>query len=290
MNKRVIAIAAAVALAAVGTFILVQYVQGAEDRALEGEETVDVLVVDRLIVAGTPVESLGSSVRAERVPAKVQAAGSVGSLTGLEGSVATVDLLPGEQLVSTRFQPAAVFQELQEEEKEVEVPDGYLEVTIELSPVRALGGAVRPGDTVGVVVSFRPFDIEEILPEEEQAGAETAGSIGVLLSSEDDVSELFGSSTSTTTHLVIHKALVTKVQERLRATGANNVNTGQNDEAQPVREPAPTGDIFVTLALLAGDVEKLVFSAEHGSIWLAREEAHAIEDGTAIQTRATIYQ
>lgn len=290
MNKRVIAIVAAVALAAVGTFILVNYVQGAEDRALAGEETVDVLVVDRLITAGTPVENLGSSVRVERVPAKVQAAGSVPDLSALEGTVATVDLLPGEQVVTTRFQPAAVFQELQESAREVDVPRGYLEVTVELSPVRALGGEVKAGDTVGVVVSFEPFGIEEILPEE---GEEVlSGPIGVLLDDEEQVQQVFGSSTSTTTHLVLHKALVTKVQQQAqRASGSSSVNTGSSDAGEEVQvDRVPSGNIFVTLALLASDVEKLVFSAEYGSIWLAREEAHAVEDGTSIKTRATIYQ
>ena len=53
-NKRVTLIAA-ILLVALGTVALVTYVKTAEDRALAGEELVDVLVLDATVPAGTPV-------------------------------------------------------------------------------------------------------------------------------------------------------------------------------------------------------------------------------------------
>ena len=55
-------------------------------------------------------------------------------------------------------------------------------------------------------------------------------------------------------------------------------------------DTAPNGSLFVTLALPGPDIEKIVFTSEHGSIWLAREPLDAVENGTVIQTRGTIYE
>lgn len=87
MKNRIVGIVAALVLAAVGTAVLVTYVQGAERRALAGERTVEVLVVQAPIAKGTPAAELGPAVESMTVPAKVQAADSVASLDELASSV-----------------------------------------------------------------------------------------------------------------------------------------------------------------------------------------------------------
>ena len=80
MKRRWIGVAAALALAGLGTFALVRYVGSAEERALEGQEAVEVLVVSETVPAGTPAESIGDRVAVEMIPASVQVAGSVANL------------------------------------------------------------------------------------------------------------------------------------------------------------------------------------------------------------------
>jgi hypothetical protein len=46
--------------------------------------------------------------------------------------------------------------------------------------------------------------------------------------------------------------------------------------------------VFVTLALDAPSVEKVVFAAEHGRVWLALEPKDANEGGTKVQSRAGV--
>jgi pilus assembly protein CpaB len=48
----------------------------------------------------------------------------------------------------------------------------------------------------------------------------------------------------------------------------------------------PVGNLFVTLALDGPSVERVVFGAEHGRLWLAAQPADAAEGGTKVQTRA----
>ena len=174
MNRRVWSIVAAVALGVVGTLVMIAYVHGAEDRALAGEKVVKVLVASQTIKAGTAGEDLGSSVKSERIPAKVRAVGALGSLHDLQGLVAAVDIPAGEQLMLVRFvSPDKVDKGV----GVIRVPQGLLEATVSLEPDRALGGQVKPGDRVAVFASF----------DETDGGSNTTG-------------------------IILHKVLVTNVQ------------------------------------------------------------------------------
>lgn len=149
MSRRVIAAVMAAVLAAVGTTALVLYVRTAEQRAIAGEETVGVLVVREEIPRGTRGEEIGDLVETEQVPAKVRAADGVDDLAAVKGRVASVDLMPGEQVVASRFVDPAQMQT-----GRITVPDGHQVVTVSLEPERTLGGQLMPGSEVGVIASF----------------------------------------------------------------------------------------------------------------------------------------
>ena len=150
MRRRLLAALAALVLAALGAVVLLAYVRGADDRALAGLQTVDVLVVDRLVPEGTPGEELAELVRTERLPARAAVPGAVTDLDELAGRVATVDLQPGEQLLAARF---AAPEDLSVPGT-VAPPEGAAEVSLLLEPQRAVGGRLAAGDTVGVHVSL----------------------------------------------------------------------------------------------------------------------------------------
>ncbi|MEJ7771776.1 MAG: RcpC/CpaB family pilus assembly protein [Geodermatophilaceae bacterium] len=150
MPRRVIAAVAALALAAVGTVLLLSYVVGADRRAMAGQEPTDVLVVVAPIAEGTPAEQLGELVAIQTIAATAVVPGGVSSLDSLAGQVATTDLEPGEQLLASRFaDPAGLGVP-----GEVEVPVGMQQVSVGLDAERALGGNLVAGDTVGIFVSF----------------------------------------------------------------------------------------------------------------------------------------
>lgn len=266
MKRRVLGVVLALGLAAMGAFLLVSYVRGAEERALAGQEVTEVFVVAQPVSQGTPAANLAGSVRTELVPRKVKVADSVTSLDELEGLVASVALVPGEQVLRSRFVAPAEL----EVRPQVDVPGDLLQVTVSLSPERAVGGQVRPGDTVAVIASFTlPTEQEQEIPEgEEPEESESAA------------------APAATTHLILHKVLVANVQvERLPQSPEE-----APEDASYVPDLAPTGNLLITLAIEAPSVERLVFTAEHGSVWLALEPEGAPETGTRIQSPATIYQ
>jgi pilus assembly protein CpaB len=251
VKRRVSGIVAALVLASVGTFVLANYVEAAKDRAVAGEEMVDALVVSLPVAAGTPAADLEGSVKTVQVPAKVRANGAAKDLGELDGLEAAVDLVPGEQVVTSRFvRPGA---------GNVGVPDipkDKLLVTVSLDPERAVGGPLKPGDTVGVLASFAASD---------------------QLAS---------------TNLILHKILVTTVQgDNSAATTSGKVELASSeaggDSTKPT--PAPGGKLLVTLALDAPSVERVVFAAEHGFLWLSVEPPEAPEGGTRVVTRGNVY-
>ncbi|MGY1741095.1 MULTISPECIES: Flp pilus assembly protein CpaB [unclassified Blastococcus] len=149
--RRLLAALAALLLAAVGTVVLLAYVRGADARALDGVESVEVLVVDEPIAAGTPGEALDDLVRTTLVPAKTAVDGRVTDLAQLDGLVADVDLQPGEQLLAARF----VSPDQLGTPGTVPVPEGLSEISVLLDPQRVVGGRLAAGDTVGVYLSLK---------------------------------------------------------------------------------------------------------------------------------------
>lgn len=142
----------------------------------------------------------------------------------------------------------------------VEVPEEFLTVTFQTSAERAMGGRIRPGDTVAVVVSFTPD-----LPE-------------------------FGGELARTTDVLLHKALVADVQVEDTFTAS----TVTAPASSPVPEGSLSGVIasnyFVTLALPASHVERLVYALEYGEIWLAYQPAEAGENSNGVMSQEGIHQ
>jgi pilus assembly protein CpaB len=262
-NRKTIGLISAVLLAAVGTLSLSAYVRSAEDRAVAGEELVDVLVVRQPVAAGTSSADLATKVRIEQVPVKIRAGDALVSMDDVEGLVPDVDLVPGEQLLKTRFVRA---EEQGRRTSLAPVPVGLHEITVALDPERALGGHVQAGDTVSVIASFDPFDV----------GKETVIVDGVQMQG--------GDRTANTSHIILHKVLVTRVQyPKGEAVGGEEPVKDEEDRR------APKGKLLVTLATDAPSAERLVFTAEFGRIWLTYEPLDAPEDGTRIQSRGSVY-
>jgi pilus assembly protein CpaB len=259
---------AALLLAVVGTVALVGYVQSAKDRAVAGERLVDVLVVTDAVAKGTPVSDLSGSVQVEEVPAKVKADGAVASLDALDrNDVAVTDLVAGEQVVASRFaSPVAA--------ADGRAAGDALTVTVSLAPERALGGNLQVGDTVAVLASFEPFDVVpqfDDLPPGQEYGQEKIPP---------------GSRTPNTTHVILHKVPVTAIQADEQSEDAL---TARNDEDGESVE-APTTNLLVSLAVDAPSAERIVFAAEHGTLWLAAEPTTAPESGTKVVHRGNEYE
>ena len=257
MRRRLLGLVASVVLAAFGTFVLVGYVQSAHDKAEAGPAMAKVLIVTKAIPRGTKASDLDDKVRLTDVPASSKVSDAVTDLDALTGKVASTELLPGEQVLAGRFRTAEVLGR-------EGVPKGLLEVTVSLTPDRAMGGTVRAGDTVAVVSSFGPFD----------------------LTSAGDLPPGAPKKTPNTTHIILHKVLVTNVQ--MAEVSKEKKPADDADAADNTPEKSPKGSLLVTLALDATSVQRVVFTAEYGKLWLSAEPSDAPNGQTRVETIGTV--
>ncbi len=273
MRRRIIALVAALLLAGVGTFVLIGFVRSAEDRATAGQELVTVYVVVSDIPAGTEGEEIGELIAAEQRPVQTRPVGAITDPASLVGLVATVDLLPGDVLVDSRWASPAEAELRRDDlpDRRVEVPPGHLEIPVRLATEQALGGIIDAGDTVAVVASFDAYA---------PAGGEIVEVDGDLIAIPESA-DADGAEQVQATHIIIHNALVVEVQAEALPT----FNTEEGGSAVL----APRTGFIITFALEPNDVERIVFAATYGKLWLA----HQTEDDigpTDIVTIDDIFQ
>lgn len=258
MKARLLGGIAALVLAVVGAILLFVYVQGAAARAQAGLEPVNVLVVQERIPAGTKAADLGSKVKSSSIPKSAVPAGALASLGDAEGKVTAVDLEPGEQLLAARLvDPRDLVPGT------VPVPDGLEEVTLLLTPERLLGGRIEAGDKVTVYTSFKS---EEDMPAGARVPAEVKG-------------------WKQSTGILFHDVLVTAVQK----AEPDTKKTGSEAEATPNGVAMPNGSAFVTLARTDAQAAKLVFGAEFGTIWLAKQTDTSTKSKAPVITFGGLY-
>lgn len=281
MKRRVLGIVLALILATVGTLALVAYVKSAKKDASKNEEQVKVYVVTKDIRLGATVSEIKQQITLTDVPKRLEVTGAVTDLTQLKDTlVAGVRLKAGEQLLSSRLvDPLTLVR--------VAVPNGLQEMTVALSPERAVGAALSPGDTVGIVISFDSGSISSTGP--------TTESTTTLAGGTDTTSSTTPRSLSTT-HLTLQKILVTAVQlSQQDSQRASKINVAAPSGAGPAEtiaanvNEAPSGQLLITLAVSGPQVEQIVFAAEFGHIWLTLEGANADEGGTRILTLDQAY-
>lgn len=198
MKTRLLGGIVAVVLAIVGTLLLVSYVNAAEARAQQGLQPVEVLVVQEQVPQGSDVETIRSATKATFLPASSVPNGALASLDGLDGKVASTDLLPGEPLLAARLTDRGVLSG----PGAVPIPEGLQEISVQLDGARVVGGRVNAGDTVGIVALFDS---------------------GALKDTPDIASA----------QQIFHKVLVTSVQRAASSTSAAEESAAQTNTELP---------------------------------------------------------
>jgi pilus assembly protein CpaB len=148
MDRRKALLLVAAVIAAVGTLLVFLYVRGADTRADQRYDAVQVLRVVKPITAGETVEAAQSAGKIE--------SGSVSkkdllpdALTGTQpiaGKVATTNIYPGEQLISSKFGATSATNGLA-------IPKGKIAISINLSDPSRVAGFVNPGDKVAIFLT-----------------------------------------------------------------------------------------------------------------------------------------
>jgi pilus assembly protein CpaB len=241
----------AVAVAIVGAVLLVFYVNGADARAMAGQQPTKVLVVIRDVPLGTPAGSLAQFTQARELPAAAVVAGAISDTAQLKATdVASTTLRIGEQVLASRFVAAGS----NEVTAPVPIPEGMQLVSIQLDPERVVGSQLNAGDTVAVFLNLKVKD------------KTVTGNV-------DEVA---------VTHIIANQVLVARTQ------GA--VTTPNTQQTAGPTEQLPKSAVIVTLAVNAPLAERIVFGQLNGSLWLAKETPTSSTTGTRIVHSGNVFQ
>ena len=231
MQSRVLAILIAVVLALVATAALVVYVNGADRRAIADQRPVTVWVAVKPITAGTTGLNahLNKQIDTIEVPRRNAVQGAILALTQIESKQAAVNIVPGEQLLQSRW----VNPEEVTGRRLLAIPDNHQAVSIGLDLTRQVAGFVTPGDNVSMVLSMkRPSP---------NGGAEVDRSEFLLQK------------------VQVLAVGATALSNPSSQGGGGRVNQGKGSQSLTA----------VTLSIPEAKVEEVVYAAEYGSIYLS---------------------
>jgi pilus assembly protein CpaB len=149
MDRRRILLVVAVVVAAMGAALVFLYVKGADTRAEQRFDTVKVLRATALIEPGEKVEDAQAAGKlALQAVAKDQLLDGYQETTdGLAGSVALAPIYPGEQIIAAKFGSTAAAQ------SSLQIPEGKLAISVNLTDPARVAGFVNPGSEVTVFLS-----------------------------------------------------------------------------------------------------------------------------------------
>jgi pilus assembly protein CpaB len=142
------------------------------------------------------------------------------------------------------------------------VPSGLQEVTVKLTLDRIVGGSLKAGDTVGVILSYGANEKMNV-PDQ--------------------------------TQLVFHKVLVTAVQNSTGAVAQDQSvttteNTSEGSLSSKSSAAQANGGYLVTLARPSIDVEKIVHAIEFGRVYLSKESESSTADNTGVMERIRVFK
>ena len=151
MDRRKILLVVAAVVAAMGAALVFVYARGAEARAADKFETVDVLVVKTAIERGESANEAYSTgkialepvVRAQVLP------GATGDGAAFTDQFALTTIYPGEQLIPEKFGGANDVEEV----TTLPIPEGMIAISVSLSDTARVGPFIRPGAKVGVFLT-----------------------------------------------------------------------------------------------------------------------------------------
>lgn len=150
MDRRRILLIAAVLVAAMGAVLVFLYVQGADKRANDKFDTIQVLKATAVIEPGESIDdaSAAGKLALADVAQDQLLNGYQTDTASLEGSLAQMRIFPGEQIVADKFGTTAVNNTV------LPIPeDGKLAQTVNLTDPSRVGGFVNPNSEVSVFLT-----------------------------------------------------------------------------------------------------------------------------------------
>lgn len=167
-QRRTLILIAAIAIGALASFLVWNYVGGIQDQAYNDAERVKVYLVKAPIPRGTSGQVAAASIVEESIPKKFKPANAIVSLEDISGRVAKGDLVANQVVVDDMFVEAT------DPEASQSFADNLIKIqdkdqttyTMSVDAVRGVNGLIVPGDYVNVMIT----NFSEVMPADDAAG------------------------------------------------------------------------------------------------------------------------
>lgn len=150
MDRRKVLLLVAALVAALGTLLVFLYVKGADSRADERYGAVQVLRATKPIAVGESVEAAQAAgkIATGQVSAQDLLPGALTTLESVQDKAASVEILPGEQIVETKFGSTE-----EGTATTLPIPEGKLAISVNLDDPSRVAGFLEPGNRVAVFMA-----------------------------------------------------------------------------------------------------------------------------------------
>ena len=149
MDRRRILLVVAVLVAALGSALVFLYTKGADTRAEEKFDTVEVLRATAMINPGEKFEDAQAAgkLALQAVSKDSLLDGYQTTTDSLGGTVSLSTIYPGEQIISAKWGTSAAGQ------SSLQIPDTNMAISVNLTDPARVAGFVNPGSQVAIFVT-----------------------------------------------------------------------------------------------------------------------------------------
>ena len=228
----------------------------------EGEK-VDVLVATQDIIKDTTVEEIISKklVEVKKIPLRYVVTGYMVSFDKYQDYFVSNQISKGEQITPVKFiKPSDITFSF-------EIPKGMVAISIPFNEVVGVSNLLTVGDRVNVIATFQAEQQQQAqqqntLIDTSNQTADTSGTQSNTVSNGNE-----GAIVTGTTKTVLWNIEILYIGAKVTVDELSAENKGLLSSGGSSKEPVEIKT--VTLAVTPEQAEKLVFSEELGTVWLA---------------------
>ena len=244
MGRRVVSIFAAALIALVGVVAVIMYAKGADARAVAANQPVAVYVSKAAVPASTTLKDAvrqGLIVKTQ-VAAKAAPLGALSEVNDQNSNLlAVTDIAPGEYIQSARFGTTPTGT------KAIEVPQGMVAVSVQLSDPARVGSFVTPGTHIAI---FDWYKIKAI--------------------GDDAKSKALNAADVNGTSVLLDDVLVIGMGDAALNPGQTQGGDGTKDGQAPA---AGAPSFLVTVAVSPQNAARLIHGINNGNLYAALRSA-----------------
>jgi len=271
MKVRILLLVLAIIFGLAAVFGVMFYVNNLRATLEKEGEKVDVLVATQDIIKDTSVEEIISKklVEVKKIPLRYVVTGYMVSLDKYQDYFVFTQISKGEQITPVKFiKPSDITFSF-------EIPKGMVAISIPFNEVVGVSNLLTVGDRVNVIATFQAEQQQQA--QQQDNLIDTSNQTAVTSGTQSNAASNGEAAVVTnTTKTVLWNIEILYIGAKVTINDVSANNKGLLSSGSSGKEPVEIKT--VTLAVTPEQAEKLVFSEELGTVWLALLPVGGVEE------------